>query len=148
MRQVQLLILLAQSIDDFNLYLEDLTPIQKWVLWNVRVLDSYYLLSRYRNLDYLFECYRCVKEDTSLENFMFNCSLQCDIYHSNTEPMWVKKLYFWIKSFCPTNFLYKLFWVLNSNEPKLKRLINNFRRQQRAKRLFKRLQSIRQHGQT
>ena len=46
---------LAQSIDDFNLYLEDLTPVQKWVLWNGRVWDSYYLLSRYRNLDYVFE---------------------------------------------------------------------------------------------
>lgn len=89
MRQVQLLIPLAQSIDDFNLYLEDLTPVQKWVLWNGRVWDSYYLLSRYRNLDYVFEWYRCVKKDTSLENFMFNCSLQCDIYHSNTEPIWV-----------------------------------------------------------
>ena len=63
-----------------------------------------------------------------------------DNINSCLELVWGKKLFEKIKNICfRKRFFYNLFWIILSNQPKLKRIINNFRRHQYAKRLFEKI---------
>ena len=57
--------------------------------------------------------------------------------NTNEKILWGKKLFEKIKTvYYGTNFFYDLFWTINSNEPKLKKIVNNYRKHLFVRRLF------------
>ena len=66
------------------------------------------------------------------------CSKEAEKINRFLEPVWAKKLFDRIRSVCyGTKFFYDLFWIVVGKEPKLKQIVNNYRRHQFAKRLFR-----------
>ena len=70
--------------------------------------------------------------------FLNDCSNNvADNINNFQELVWAGKLFEKIKTVCfQTDFFYKLFWIIVSNHPRLKRIINNYRRHQFGEKLF------------
>ena len=102
------------------------------------VLDGTYLISKYKDQEHVFLWYKNLYQNAPFQAFFRECSEQTEKINIYVEPMWAKKLFDRIRAVCySTKFFYDLFWIMKSNEPKLKRIVNNYRRHQFAKRLFR-----------
>ena len=94
--------------------------------------------------NYVHIWYKTIKEHKYLKFCMWQVYTDSASYITpvaNDHPQ-IINLYEQISSFCTTDFLYRLFWVVFGQYSSLKLLIDNYRRFQYAKRLFTRIQPI------
>ena len=137
MHQVQLWKPLRAWIDHESLELKDLTMLYRFALLN-NVCDGTYLISKCKDQKHVFLWYKNLYQNAPFQSFFRECSEQAEKINIYIEPMWAKKLFDRIRAVCcTTKFFYDLFWIMKSDEPKLKRIVNNYRRHQFAKRLFR-----------
>lgn len=94
----------------------------------------------YKGQEYVFSWYKQLRENKPFQDFLKQCGAETEKINSCVEPVWAKKLFNKIRTACyNTNFFYKRFWIIVSNQPKLRRIVNNYRRHQHAKRLFQKI---------
>ena len=137
MHQVQLWKPLRVWIDHDSLDLKNLTMLHRFALHN-NVWNGTYLISKYKDQEHVFLWYKNLYQNAPFQAFFRECSEQAEKINICIEPMWAKKLFNRIRTvYYGTKFFYDLFWIMKSNEPKLKRIVNNYRRHQFAKRLFR-----------
>ena len=130
---------LKKYTNEHNLDLTNLSSVEKYAV-NKNVWDGYYLVSRFKGRMHVFSWYKLIMENKPFWYFLSQCSFDADNINSCLEPVWAKKLFEKIKNVCfRKRFFYNLFWIIVSNQPKLKQIINNFRRHQYAKRLFEKI---------
>ena len=139
MKQTRLFNLPVTYIDDLSLNLRNLSDLEKYAITK-KVWDGYYLISRFKGRENVFPWYKQLQENRPFWYFLNQCSFDADEIDNRIEPVWVGKLFEKIKTVCfQTDFFYKLFWIIVSNQLQLRRIINNYRRHQYAKRLFEKI---------
>ena len=140
--------LIPLTIDENKLQTKNLNEVQSKIMFStMSVWEIYYLLSNYGDDDVILEwALRLVNDYSFQEHYRrYKCSVK--FWGSNTEPLWIKKWIDMLKSHCPTKKLEELFWLLYPCR-ELRNVTINYRRIQHAERLFQRLQSIQQQGET
>ena len=139
MHQVQLSNPLRVRTDDDSLDLKNLTMLHRFALHN-NFWDGCYLISKYKDQEHVFIWYKNLYQNASFLSFFRECSEQAEKINIYVEPVWAKKLFDRISTVCyGTKFFYDFLWTMESNEPKLKRIVHNNRRRQFAKRLFRKI---------
>ena len=139
MKQTGLFPLPVTYIDDLSLNLRNLSNLEKYAI-TTNVWDGYYLISRFKGREHVFRCYKQLQEDRPFCYFLNQCKFDTDEIDNRIEFVLAGKLFEKIKTVCfHTDFFYKLFWIIVSNQFQLRRIISNYRRHQNVIRLFEKI---------